>query len=235
MPSVSSFIRARKWEKVSDLLCRECPYQDTPKRFICCMECEKRHNILHYILGFNPPVSIVQDVITAFPDTVHEMDCMHRYPLHISLMCGASSDLIRYLIKVNEEAVTAVDKEGKTTMHLLFTDYRMRRKSNSKYVKELRGHFPTIIHMLCHEHPELILKEDLDDVNVIELVVLEEVDQKMMKLLQSIAECAMKGKDLSWFREPKPRIKKLEVKPDLPTGLVKIVASVGKTFVGRSA
>jgi len=213
MPSISSLIRSRKWEKVSDLRCKDCPYSDTPKNFICCLDCSQRHNILHYLLGFNPPVSIVQDIIETFPETAHEMDCMQRYPLHIALMCGASVDLVRYLIKVNEEAVTAVDKEGKTTLHLLFTDYRMRRKSKSRFWKELRIQFPLIIYMLCRQHPELVLKEDLNDMNVIELVIQEEVDQKTMKLLQCIAECEMKKQDLTWFRPPPPCIKKLDEKP----------------------
>ena len=233
MPSISSLIRSRKWEKVAEYRCKDCPYTDTPKKFICCHDCSERHNILHYLLGFNPPVSLVQEIIEAFPETAHEMNCMQRYPLHIALMCGASADLIKYLIKVNEDAVTAVDKEGKTTLHLLFTDYRMRRKINSRFWKELKAEFPLIIYVLCRQHPELVLKEDFKGMNVIELVIQEEVDQKMMKLLQAIAECAMKNKDLSWFRPPNPCVKKLDQKSQ--SSFRKIKATVSRTFVGRSA
>merc|ERR1711862_571378 len=177
---------------------------------------------LHYVLDYNPPVSIVRSITKLFPDAANEVDCMVRYPFHIALVCGASVDVIRHLIKFNKEAVSAVDCDGKTALHLLFVDYRIRSKLNSTKFKEWKQSLPEMIHMICQQDPQLILEED--------------VEFPIVKVLQRIAESAIKGKDLSWFRPPPPYVNKINrghVRRASQVG--KIAKTVRKTITSRTA
>merc|ERR1712176_1286624 len=97
--------------------------------------------------------------------------------------------------KFNKEAVSAVDCDGKTALHLLFIDYKIRSKLNGAKFKEWRNNIPDIIHMICHQDPQLILKEDASDMN---------------------------GRDLSWFRAPPSTAKLLNGGPVRRTSLVNI-------------
>merc|ERR1712194_539022 len=148
-------------------------------------------------------------------------DCMLRYPLHTALMCGASAEVVSHLMKVNEKAVTAVDKEGKTSLHLLFVDYKIKSKCYKRYREEAKMYFPGIIHMLCHHEPEMVIKE--------------EVDCSILRLLQTVGESVMKRDDLSWFRKPRSYVKKVDENSASKSQFGKIVHSVRKTLASRSA
>lgn len=236
MPRITSLIRAKKWDKVSGLICQTSQFHDkTIKAYRCCNQCSERHNILHYVLTFNPPISVVRDFTETFPEAAHETDCMLRYPLHIALMYNASAEVVSHLMKANEKAVTAVDKEGKTSLHLLFIEYRIKSKCYKRHREEAKMYFPEIIHMLCHHLPGMVLKEDLNDMNVLEYVIQEEVDCRTLKLLQAVAESVMKGDDLSWFRKPRSYVKKVDISSSSQSQFGKIMYSVRKTIASRSA
>jgi len=235
MPRITSLIRSKKWDKVSELLCQSNQFHDKTKGYKCCYQCSERHNILHYVLTFNPPISVVRDIIETFPEAAHETDCMLRYPLHTALMYGSSADVVSHLMKVNEKAVTAVDKEGKTSLHLLFIDYRIKSKCYKLHREEAKMYFPEIIHMLCHHEPEMVLKEDWNDMNVLEYVIQEEVDCFILRLLQTVGESVMKRDDLSWFRKPRSYVKKVDEKSASQSQFGKIMHSVRKTLASRTA
>jgi len=212
MPSLSSLIQKRKWNQLSEVLqnTTNIDVKTTLRNFECyyyCTDGSRHHNILHFILSYNPPLSIIRSITEIFPEGANEIDCMNRYPLHIALICGVSANVIRHLIKVNGKAVSSIDTEGKTSLHHLFNDYKVRQKYNSTHFKETRQSFPEIIHMICQHDSKLILKEDMNDMSVLEYAIQEEVEYPILKLLQRIAECEIKGKDLSWFRPPPPYTK----------------------------
>merc|ERR1712151_1169303 len=232
---ITSIIRAKKWEKVSELVCQRSQLLEKTKGYKCCYHCSERHNILHCVLAYDPPISVVRDILGMFPEAVHETDCMLRYPLHTALMCNASAEVISYLMKVNEKAVTAVDREGKTSLHMLFIDYRIKSKCYKLHREESKMYFPEIVHTLCHHEPEMVLKEDLNDMNVLEYVIQEEVDCRTLRLLQTVAESVMKGDDLSWFRRPRSYVKKVDERSTSQSQFGKIMHSVRKTIASRSA
>jgi len=204
MPTLSSLIQKRKWDQVSELLLKNA--DNAPCNFECCYDhivlasdiclC---NNILHHALDYKPPVSIVRTITEIFPEAANEVDCMLRYPLHIALMNGLSADVIRHLIKVNEKAVSSTDAEGKTALHLLFSDYKVRRKCDRTHFKEAMQSLPEIIYIICQHDPKLMFKEDLNKMSVLEYAMQEEVDYETLSLLQGVAESAKKGKDFSSF------------------------------------
>jgi len=149
---------------------------------------------------------------------------MKRYPFHVALICGVSADVIRHLIKVNDKAVSAIDVEGKTSLHHLFTDYNIRRKYNNDHFKEAMQSFPGIIYTICQHDPKLILKEDSNYENVLEYLVQEEDDYPFLDMLKRIYESATNGKDLSWFRPPQPYNKS-----------IKIMKAVRRTIASKGA
>jgi len=227
MPSLSSLIEKRKWDQVSEALENTSSGDEKLLNFKCyyfCSDGSRHHNILHYVLSFNPPVSIVRSITEIFPEAANKEDCMKRYPLHVALICGASADVIRHLIKVNEKAVSSIDVEGKTSLHHLFSDFNIRRKYNSDHFKETIQSFPEIIYTICQHDPKLILKEDMNNESVLEYVIQEEDDYPFLDMLQRIYESAINGKDLSWFRPPPPYNKS-----------IKIMKAVRRTVTSRSA
>jgi len=235
MPSLSSLVKKGKWDQVGELL-KTSDIDDTPRSYKCCDGCYARHNILHYVLNYKPPVSIVRSITELFPEAANEVDCMLRYPFHVALVCGVSLDIIRHLIKFNVKAVSAIDCDGKTALHLLFIDYKIRSKLNSTKFKEWRQNLPDIIHMICHQDPKLILKEDANETSVLEIALQEEVEHPIVKMLQIIAESAMKGKDLSWFCPPLSCTKTINegsVRRSSQVG--KIVKTSRKTITSRTA
>ena len=132
---------------------------------------------------------------------------MLRYPLHIALMNGLSADVIRYLIKVNEKAVLSADAEVKTTLHLLISDCKVRRKCDRTHFKEAMQSLPEIIFIICQHDPMLMFKEYLNKMSVLEHSMQEEADYETIFLLQGVAESAKKGKDCSWFVSHTPHNK----------------------------
>jgi len=231
MPSISFLIEKRKWEEVSEALEKLSIIEIKLLTFKCFYFCSdgyctgsRSHNILHYVLSFNPPISIVRSITEIFPEAANKEDCMNRYPLHVALICGASADVIRHLIKVNEKAVSAVDAEGKTSLHHLFSDYIIKRKYNSDNFKETVQSFPEIIHTICQHDPKLILKEDMNNMSVLGYVTQEVDDYPFLDMLKRIHESASNGKDLSWFRQPPPYNK-----------TIKIMKAVKRSVAGRSA
>merc|ERR1712174_13136 len=144
---------------------------------------------LHYVLSFNPPISIVRSITEIFPEAANKEDCMNRYPLHVALICGASADVIRHL----------------------FSDYIIKRKYNSDNFKETVQSFPEIIYTICQHDPKLILKEDMNNMSVLGYVTQEVDDYPFLDMLKRIHESASNGKDLSWFRQPPPYNKTIKI------------------------
>ena len=184
MHTINSLIKAKKWDQVSYRLCRPSRFDSEPHK-------------LHYILFFNPPLSVIRDITETFPEVACEMDLMLRYPLHTALQYGASVDIIIYLIKMNKKAVNTQDIDGKTALHHLFTHYKKRCK-----IQRESSYFQETIRALCNQNRDLILKEDSNNMNVIEYAIEEEVDVRTMKFIQLAVVSTIKGQDdLSWFRQ----------------------------------
>lgn len=81
-------------------------------------------NMISFSLCYNPPLDIVQRIFENSSDEEFEQDDMDRYLLSNAIICGSNSDVIRYLIQLNEEAIKSVDKQGKTLLRHLFNYFK---------------------------------------------------------------------------------------------------------------
>ena len=62
---------------------------------------------------------------------------MGHFPLQTTLLYAATPDIIRFLIRKNENAAKNIDIEGRTSLHLVFDDYERMEMSNSFSTREI--------------------------------------------------------------------------------------------------
>eukprot|EP00586_Coscinodiscus_wailesii_P003463 CAMPEP_0172485456 /NCGR_PEP_ID=MMETSP1066-20121228/13500_1 /TAXON_ID=671091 /ORGANISM="Coscinodiscus wailesii, Strain CCMP2513" /LENGTH=190 /DNA_ID=CAMNT_0013250739 /DNA_START=304 /DNA_END=876 /DNA_ORIENTATION=- len=121
-----------------------------------------------------------------YPEAVFEMDCMGRFPLHIASKFGASTSVIKHLVKKNPKAAEMQDTSGQTPLHLEFYDYRWK-----SLVSDSAHH---TVKCLCDVAPKSVVLDDKDGMSAIEYAIDEEADMKVIRLLQKTSQSFRKLK-----------------------------------------
>lgn len=184
--SISSHIFSKSWKKVlqavsSDkTLARSCDAR-------CCVNCEASHAPLQFVCCCKPPLSIVEAMITAYPDAVEEVDCMGRLPLHVACEYAALPEVIKYLIERYPAALKISDKNGKLPLHSLLENFWGRSDPN---LSEEDGNkqLLTTIHELLKHSPTAVLAEDIDGMCPIEYALAADHEHVVVHTLQKSSE-----------------------------------------------
>jgi len=164
-----TLIATREWKAVSKILNIN--------------KCLISQYTLTLALCYNPPLYVVQLIVDKYFDAEFEKDCDGRYPLSNAIIYGANIDVIRYLIQLNGKAIKSTDNEGKTPLHHLFDRII---QSGSPLVDDP---IKEIIGVLCYYGSESILKEDMNERNVIECAIEAQVDIRIIKMIQYESIC----------------------------------------------
>jgi hypothetical protein len=81
-------------------------------------------SMLHMVCRHHPSVRVVQRVLSdrAPRLAVKEVNKAGQTPLHVAAACGASSRVVRLLLKQCPDSATSQDLQGNTPLHLHFTN-----------------------------------------------------------------------------------------------------------------
>lgn len=157
--------------------------------------CEEFHGmtLLHAVVRYDPPLTIVGKMIDICPDLPSAIDCLGRTPLHVAAGLGAASGLIKFLAASWPDACTAQDEDGKTPLHFacdtsceLFED-----DSNNKSPSRAAAPSHNSIRALLAVSLRPATMEDLDEMNPLEYAILSDADLKTVQLLQQAASLTM--------------------------------------------
>ena len=156
--------------------------------------CKEFHGmtLLHAVVRYDPPLTIVGKMIDICPDLPSAMDCLGRTPLHVAAGLGAASGLIKFLAASWPDACTAQDEDGKTPLHFacdtsceLFED-----DSNNKSPSRAAPSHNSIRALLAVSLRPATM-EDLDEMNPLEYAILSDAGLKTVQLLQQAASLTL--------------------------------------------
>ena len=150
-----------------------------------------RAPVLHHVLHYDPPLTIVSKVTQVLPESLVRRDSLGRTPLHVAVEKGASHFIVSHLIKSLPQACNVKDHEGKTPLHRCFDGQyqcfqRDRRGELTKYELEKGS---TIVEALVDASPSSLDIEDDSGMCSLELAILSEAPIHIVKLLQRVKRC----------------------------------------------
>lgn len=73
--------------------------------------------ILHHVCCFQPPVHVVQEIISRYPGMIMVADICGRLPLHDACRYKASKEVVNCLVDAYSRATCIQDRQGKTPLH----------------------------------------------------------------------------------------------------------------------
>jgi hypothetical protein len=152
------------------------------------------HNLLHVLCRHQPPLEMVQAVITTWPFLPPKLTKKTRQAaLHIACQHGARSDVVKLLLHSNGKAATLQDASGRLPLHLACcpSNYPRRQAENmcdeEKDTNEVEWINPgsAVIRALCAHFPQAVNMEDEDGCNPLELAFMgkAKVGKTMVKLI----------------------------------------------------
>ena len=139
----------------------------------------KGGSVLHFVLRYNPPLSIITSIVQNFPESIFQKDDKHRTALHISIEYNASKYIIGHLVKINSHACSIQDKEGKNPLHKCFDN----DCAEDKIKKCVPNH---VIELLVESSPSSVEQEDEDGMCALELAIISEAPLEVVKFLQRV-------------------------------------------------
>ncbi|KAL7497414.1 hypothetical protein ACHAWT_008203 [Skeletonema menzelii] len=74
---------------------------------------------LHACCVFRAPLSLIEALITAYPDATKTIDDQGMLPLHLACRNGASRAVVMTLLGTNPDSINAKDKKGRTPLNLV--------------------------------------------------------------------------------------------------------------------
>mmetsp|Transcript_28301 Transcript_28301/g.41556 ORF Transcript_28301/g.41556 Transcript_28301/m.41556 type:complete len:615 (+) Transcript_28301:121-1965(+) len=74
---------------------------------------------LHACCVFRAPLSLIEALITAYPDAAKTIDDQGMLPLHLACRNGASRAVVMTLLGTNPDSINAKDKKGRTPLNLV--------------------------------------------------------------------------------------------------------------------
>ena len=139
--------------------------------------------LLHACARYNPPVSVLRNVIELYPEALRKQDCLGRTPLHIAAGYGASSSVMKILTVKYPEACNIQDADGRTPLH--FACDKFCKLFNEDDMISSRGppRLKTVQLLLLGSLESVILEDD-DEMNALEYALLCEAPMEVITLLQ---------------------------------------------------
>ena len=187
LPFLLGLFEARDWTVFEDFVL------SNPEMFKCISksiyECEEFNGmtLLHACVRFDPPISVLQQVIELHPQALRREDCIGRTPLHIAAGSGASSLVMKILTVNYPDACNIQDEDGKTPLHLacdtsceLFENY----DESSPRGPPSRD---TVCVLLSGSLDAVVL-EDADEMTAVEYALLSDAPIEVVTLLQKATQ-----------------------------------------------
>ena len=148
--------------------------------------------LLHACVRYDPPASLLQQMIEHYPQALMKVDCLGRTPLHVASGCGASLPVLELLTMGYPEACSVQDEEGKTPLHFA-CDASCELFEEDECMPPTPPSIETIC-VLLQGSPDAVALEDLDEMNALEYAILSDAPFEVVKLLQDVTQRVIRKK-----------------------------------------
>jgi len=147
--------------------------------------------LLHAVCRFNPPSSVVRNMIMLCPGDAKALDCLNRTPLHVAAGTGASVNVINALLDANPRACRAQDVDGRTPLHMACdrSCILFEGSCNSRDAPRY-----DIVSSLISVSPSSVTLEDEDEMTALEYAVLSSGELQVVKMLQRASQKVLRKK-----------------------------------------
>lgn len=133
--------------------------------------CLNLTEVVHFACKFNPPLRIIQLLLSLYHKGSCKRDKMGRLPLHYAAKWNASYNVIAYLVKANPMAASVRDKNGKTPLHHLCETYCSSVGLDSRECLSAEDNFAESLEILMRAAPGTVNAEDNGGTTVIEYAI----------------------------------------------------------------
>jgi len=147
--------------------------------------------LLHAVCRYNPPSSVVRNMIMLCPEDAEALDCLERTPLHVATGTGASVNVINALLEANPSACRAQDADGRTPLHMacdrncVLFEGSVNSNDAPRY---------DVVNSLLSVSPSSVTLEDADEMTAIEYALLSSGDLRVVKMLQRASQKVLRKK-----------------------------------------
>lgn len=145
--------------------------------------------LLHAIVRYDPPITLLSDMIKLYPSALFATDCLGRTALHVAAGSCTSLDTIKLLIMAYPHACNIQDSDGRTPLIIacdsscvMFQDTNVQRGPPDFQV----------IRLLLSGSKQSVLLEDCDETDAIECAILSDASAEVVKLLQKVKQNQLK-------------------------------------------
>jgi len=145
--------------------------------------------LLHAIVRYDPPITLLSEMIKLYPSALFATDCLGRTALHVAAGSCASLDTIKLLIMAYPHACNMQDSDGRTPLIIacdsscvMFQDTNVERGPPDFQV----------IRTLLSGSKQSVLLEDCDETDAIECAILSDASAEVVKLLQKVKQNQLK-------------------------------------------
>lgn len=155
-------------------------------------ECEEFNGmtLLHACVRYDPPISVLQQMIELYPQALAGEDCLGRTPLHVAAGSGASPYVLKVLTTSYPEACNIQDEDGRTPLHFA-CDTSCELFEDDEYSPRSPPSLETV-RVLLSGSLDAVTLEDVDEMNAVEYAILSDASMEVVKLLQKASQRVMK-------------------------------------------
>mmetsp|Transcript_3752 Transcript_3752/g.9572 ORF Transcript_3752/g.9572 Transcript_3752/m.9572 type:complete len:232 (-) Transcript_3752:140-835(-) len=185
-----NLIEAQDWTRFAEVaLSNPNTFKMISKTVSACEELNGM-TFLHACVRFDPPISILQQMINLYPQALRGEDCLGRTPLHVAAGCGASPYVMKILTINYPEACNMQDEDERTPLHFACdASCQMFEDDDSK------PRCPPsldVIRVLLSGSLDAVTLEDADEMNAVEYAIISDAPMEVVKLLQKATQRVMK-------------------------------------------
>ena len=188
-----SLIESQDWQKFEEVaLSNPQTFKMISKSIGQCAEFNGM-TLLHAAVRFDPPISVLKQMIQIYPQALMGEDCLGRTPLHVAAGSGASPLIIKLLTMNYPQACSIQDEDGRTPL-LFACDTSCELFEDDEASPRDPPTIDTVRVLLAGSLDSVIL-EDVDEMNAVEYAIVSDAPIEVVNLLQRATQRVLRQKE----------------------------------------
>jgi len=182
--ALSRLIMKRNWDAVSLVLTSTSSDEEIE---IDTNGAINQDNILHFALRFHAPLHIVELLSNRYPECLNKPDGTGKFCTHVAAKYSAPPEVMAFVISKNPAAAGCPDNHGKCPIHYVaefYSKHCIRYQDQYMTTEEL---MVEVVRLLKKAAPQSFNLEDEDERNPIEIAIENDVDIRVVKMMQRTA------------------------------------------------
>lgn len=174
---LSKMISKGQWTKAEKFI-------DSHGMSIDLSECDD--SILHQACRHQPPLDLIEKIVSLRPDLALLTNPDGQVPLHIASQNGASPDIIAFFCTPKRNTSGVQDLWGRTALHLACESYCANYTNTT--ILSTKKAFTKTVKTLIQSSPATINVEDVNGISAVEYAIESNIDLNNLRLIQKASE-----------------------------------------------